>query len=150
VSLVDRVKGLRGPSREVDALIEIEVRRFEAYKVGLNDAQRAHWKPVGRNGEVHEGGSRYHAPEYTRSIDAGIAACQKFFPLGSGWNYTMAAAYGSFSIIPNDPESTGIHDPRCGHGYATVTWIPLAIVEALLLALENNLSHPDLSKGGEE
>lgn len=139
MTLLERVKELREPSREVDALIEVEIRRFEAYRVGLDDKQRAHWKPVGKRGEVEEGGTRYHAPEYTRSIDAAIWACQKLFPLGSGWNYTMAAAYGSFSIIPNDPESTGIHDPRCGHGYGLTTSIPIAVCIALLDALLHSL-----------
>jgi hypothetical protein len=74
---------------------------------------------------------------YSASIDASLALVGRCgFPLGQGkWNYTMAAAYGSFSIIPNDPNSTGIHDKRCGHAHGAPT-IPLAILIALLSALE--------------
>jgi hypothetical protein len=79
-----------GPSRALDALIEVEVRRWQAYAIGLNDEQRAHWKPVGTKGEVEEGGTRYHPPTYTFTIDAammlvpeGCAVRKEWLPAGS-------------------------------------------------------------------
>jgi hypothetical protein len=71
-ALIKMLEKATAPSRELDALIEVEHRRLEAYAVGLNDKQRAHWKPVGAKGEVEEGGTRYHSPTYTASIDAAL------------------------------------------------------------------------------
>jgi hypothetical protein len=78
----------------------------------------------------------WEAPTYTASVDAALALVERCgFPLGEGkWNYTMAAAYGSFSIMPNDPQSTGIHDKRGGHARGAPT-IPLSIIVALLSAI---------------
>jgi hypothetical protein len=70
--LIDRLEKAASGGRDLDALIEIEHRRFEAYAVGLNDEQRAHWRPVGTKGEVEEGGTRYHPPLYSFSIDAAL------------------------------------------------------------------------------
>ena len=75
-------------------------------------------------------------PRYTASVDAALALVERCgFPLGERkWNYTMAAAYGSFSIMPNDPQSAGIHDKRGGHARGAPT-IPLSIISALLSAI---------------
>lgn len=108
-ALIARVEGATGPDRNLDAQI---------CRAVLNSPQV----------------ERATCPAYTASIDSAIALVQKHFPLGSGWNYTMAAAYGRFSIIPNDGKSTGIHDKRCGHGNGST--IPLSILSALLKALQ--------------
>lgn len=70
--LIARLEKATSGDRLLDALIECEVRRFQAYAVGLNDNQRAHWKPVGTKGEVVDGPTRYHAPTYSLSIDAAM------------------------------------------------------------------------------
>ena len=95
------------------------------------------WEPTPDNPDPGSWHGVGFAPKFTASIDASLALVERCgFPLGQGkWNYTMAAAYGSFSIIPNDPNSTGIHDKRCGHAHGAPT-IPLAILIALLSAIE--------------
>lgn len=77
----------KGPSRDLDALIEIEVRRFQAYAAGLNDKQRAHWVVFGNKGEIEEGGCRYHAPTYSFSLDAAV----KLIPDGWEWQASNRA-----------------------------------------------------------
>lgn len=73
--LIERLEKATEGSREIDALIECEIRRFQACAVGLNDEQRSHWKPVGSKGEVidDQGFTRYHAPLYSQSMDAAIS-----------------------------------------------------------------------------
>jgi hypothetical protein len=77
ISLRDRVRAATGPDRGIDAICEIRLRRHQAYAVGLDDSSRAHWKPIGTAGEVHEGGTRYHAPLYSRSTDAGLVFLER-------------------------------------------------------------------------
>jgi len=79
--LIEQIENATEPNRALDALIEIEVRRWQAYEVGLNDKQRAYWKPVGTKGEVEEGGCRYHAPMYTFEIDKAL----ELVPAGWEW-----------------------------------------------------------------
>jgi hypothetical protein len=114
-SLVERVREATGPDRDIDQAIR------EAIDGKMMERQLL-WRETF---------------PYSASIDASLALVGRCgFPLGQGkWNYTMAAAYGSFSIIPNDPNSTGIHDKRCGHAHGAPT-IPLAILIALLSAIE--------------
>lgn len=81
-ALIERVEKADGPDLLLDALIEIEARRQTAYAAGLNDQTRAKWQPVGSSGEVESGGTRYHSPEYTRSIDAAVALIERVLP---GW-----------------------------------------------------------------
>lgn len=73
-SLIERLEKVAGGSRALDALIECEVRRFQAYAAGLTDEHRSHWKPVGDKGEVidDQGFTRYHAPLYSQSVDAAM------------------------------------------------------------------------------
>ncbi len=74
-------------------------------------------------------------PAFTDSTDAMLALIGVYFPLRLGaWNYTMAAAHGSFSIIPNDPGSYGVNDPRCGHAHGAPS-IPIAMAMAFVSAL---------------
>jgi hypothetical protein len=82
--LIEMVEKADSPNRMLDALIEVEVRRWEAYAVGLNDDQRAHWKPVGTKGEVIEGGTRYHSPSYTFEIDKAILLVPE------GWQWQVS------------------------------------------------------------
>lgn len=104
--LLTKLEHATSGDRTLDALIEVEVRRFEAYRVGLNDEQRAIWKPVGDKGEVEEGGSRYHSPAYTFSM----TEADRILP----WPYHPCATF-SMKVIQN-----GIHD----HHYCTAefTW----------------------------
>ena len=82
--LIEQIEKATGPNRALDALIEVEVRRWQAYDAGLNDEQRAHWKPVGTKGEVEEGGCRYHAPTYTFEIDKALELVPK------GWQWQVS------------------------------------------------------------
>lgn len=69
-------------TRYLDALLEIQLRRCQAYALGMSDQHRAHWKPIGAAGEVHDGHVRYHPPLYSQSYDAAM----KLMPAGWFWN----------------------------------------------------------------
>lgn len=98
MTLIETIAEAKEPNRILDALIEAEVRRWEAYAVWLNDKQRAHWKPVGKRGEVEEGGTRYHAPMYTFEIDAAL----RLIPEGMDWRVdTMTGRPGAVVCVPN-------------------------------------------------
>lgn len=87
LALIQQIEAAEAPTRILDALIEVEVRRWQAYAIGLSDEQRAHWKPVGTRGEVEEGGTRYHAPMYTFEIDAAL----RLVPQGWQWQVSNRA-----------------------------------------------------------
>lgn len=72
--LADWLAKLTAPSRMMDALIECEKRRWDAHALGLGDAVRSHWRPIGSRGEVidHQDITRYHSPTYTFTIDSSI------------------------------------------------------------------------------
>lgn len=74
-SLIAKLEAATGPSRELDALIECEYRKMEAYALGLNDKQRSHWKPIGAKGEVVDDQriARYHSLMYTFNTDAALS-----------------------------------------------------------------------------
>lgn len=80
--LARRVSELQGPSREVDALIEVELRRLQAYAVGLNDSTRAKWQahPSGKVGDTH---TTYVAPRFTASLDAAMTLVPE------GWMWSV-------------------------------------------------------------
>jgi hypothetical protein len=84
MDLIEAIEKAEGPGRMLDALIEVEVRRWQAYEAGLNDDQRAHWKPVGTKGEVEEGGCRYHSPTYTFEIDRALLL------VPGGWQWQVS------------------------------------------------------------
>lgn len=69
--LAERIEGAEGPSRELDALIEVERRKRAAFEAGLDDRARAHWRPDAF-GYVESQGTRYPSPAYTASIDAAM------------------------------------------------------------------------------
>ena len=86
MNLIEAIERAKEPSRSLDALIEVEVRRWQAYEAGLNDKQRAHWKPVGDKGEVicTQGITRYHPPIYTFEIDKALLLVPE------GWEWLVS------------------------------------------------------------
>lgn len=72
IELAERVEAATGPDRELDALIEVELRRLAAYAAGLNDSNRAQWR-ASATGGVHDPHTVYTAPRYTASIDAAMS-----------------------------------------------------------------------------
>lgn len=74
MTLLSRLEAATGADRNLDALIECEVRKLQAYALGLSDKVRSHWHPIGDKGEVicTQGITRYHAPMYSFSIDAAM------------------------------------------------------------------------------
>src|ERR1700753_1864015 len=103
--LIGEIEKADEPNRTLDARIELEVRRWEAYAIGLNDEQRAQWKPVGTKGEVEEGGTRYHSPTYAFHVDEAL----KLIPKGSGMNLQgngncwYAVVHGQYSAACRTP-----------------------------------------------
>lgn len=132
--LIERVEALDGPDREVDALVEIELRRQQAYQVGLNDEQRAKWRPVGGKGEVEEGGARYHSPVYTASLDAAVALVDRALPgswylIGKGKTRATEPLYGAQIMFGSDEViGEGEHDASPS----------IALVLATLKAMEKS------------
>jgi hypothetical protein len=97
--IIERVEKAGGQSRELDALIECEVRRLQAYAVGLSDETRAHWNPIGSKGEVidNQGLCRYQSPAYTSSIDTALTL------LPEGWEWELSWIYGRACAKLGDP-----------------------------------------------
>lgn len=79
--LIERCKAATGPDRHLDALIEVEARRHEAYRVGLDDNTRAYWRAT-IDGNVYDTGTSYMSPHYTASVDATLALVERCLP---GW-----------------------------------------------------------------
>lgn len=121
--LLEMLEDATSGGRNLDALIEVEHRRFEAYAVGLNDKQRAHWRPVGAKGDVEEGGARYHPPMYSFNIDDALRL------LPEGWKAILYTETGTAELY--DPRLK----PRKGIlERAQAATVPLAICAAALRA----------------
>lgn len=90
--LIEKLEVATKPSRELDALVECELRRLQAYEVGLSDSLRAHWRLIGARGEVIDGQelTRYHVPEYSSLVDAALT----LIPRGHRW-YVADGDYSS-------------------------------------------------------
>lgn len=103
--LTERLEKAKSGGRDLDALIEIEHRRFQAYEVGLTDKQRAHWRPVGNKGEVEEGGTRYHPPLYSFNIDDAL----RLVP--DGWQAILYTENGTAELYAtNMKKRAGIRE----------------------------------------
>lgn len=119
-ALVERLRAATGASRELDALIEVEARRQDAYRAGLNDEQRAKWRS-GTNGVVTDGSTTYFSYTFTASVDAALALVERCLP-GSDWKIERLSEQ-EFGASVNE-----------FMGYAAPT-APLALLIALLTAL---------------
>jgi hypothetical protein len=124
-SLLERVKAAKRKDRELDALIEVQARRFEAYAVGLTDDTRAKWRAA-PNGLVSDPDAMYYAPIFTASTDAAVELVERLYP-------------GEGIVL----ETHGIN--RAGIGQsgkhpATGATAPMAILASLLTSLKEN--HP--------
>jgi len=130
-ALLERVRKASGADRFIDALIEAEGRRQEAYRVGLDDGTRAHWKAT-IDGDVFDTSTAYAAPRFTSSIDAAVDLVGRCFRHAAQIDIqvSVGAAFHSCSIQLVE----------------TGDWISaeqlrspaLAVVAALLLALQSN------------
>ena len=69
--LIERIEAAQSPCRELDARIEVEKRRLDAYAAGLSDKTRAQWRWM-RNGGVFDTHTEYSAPKYTGDISAAL------------------------------------------------------------------------------
>lgn len=91
-TLLERVRAATGPDREIDGMIEVEARRQQAYRVGLNDEQRAHWATT-IEGVVYDNATRYNASPYTASVDAILALIERELP-GCRWGVSCHSFRG--------------------------------------------------------
>lgn len=132
-SLIERIEAATEGSRELDGLIECEVRRWQAYKAGLNDAQRSHWKPVGTKGEVidEQGFTRYHPPTYSFSIDAALTL------LPEGLEFEFTNLYGVAAV------GMGINTESPCYARREDGNITLALLAAVLRARQTDNSHDE-------
>lgn len=103
--LIDKIENAPSPNRLLDAMIECELRRFQAYDAGLNDKQRADWKPIGAKGEVQDGPTRYHAPAYTFQVDAAL----RLLPVGFYWRGGKCGVSSEALVCP---DHNGEHGER--------------------------------------
>lgn len=121
--LIEKLQKAKSGGRDLDALVEIEHRRFEAYAVGLNDKQRAHWKPVGNAGEVEEGGTRYHPPLYSFNVDDALRLVPE------GWQAILYTENGTAELYDATlAKRKGVRER------AAAATLPLAICAAALRA----------------
>lgn len=124
--LLERVKAATGPDRELDGAIEVMARRFDAYRAGLDDTTRAHWKHNGST--VYDGNTGYVAANFTASIDAALALVERCLP---GWMVAMG------TCGENNMPWACITEPDepCRDFASDGVDIPNAILSALLQAL---------------
>lgn len=102
MDLFEKIETAPAPNRLLDAMIECELRRFQAYDAGLDDKMRAKWKPIGVKGEVQDATTRYHAPEYTFALDCAL----RLLPPGFWWRGGTCHVSSEAIVCPdhNDPE----------------------------------------------
>ncbi|KAB2708294.1 hypothetical protein [Brucella intermedia] len=77
--LITRLSKLEGPDREVDAQIEVAVRRIEAARSGLAEEYWANWQ-ASPDGTVYDPHTRYSSNPFTASVDAVIALARRLYP----------------------------------------------------------------------
>lgn len=139
--LIEMIESAASGGRNLDALIEVEVRRWQAYEVGLNDKQRAHWKPIGNKGEIicTQGITRYHPPLYSFNIDAAA----ELVPEGKAWTLgqNVHHLYWQASINATDDDGAPF---SLGCSNATKT-AALALCAAALRARAPSVTRPHLS-----
>lgn len=156
-ALLKRVRGLKGPDREVDAIIETQL----AFPYLWTRDQEGYWQ-VNRHGTVLNpvwvvASPIDFAPRYTASLDAIVGLVKRELP---GWTYRVAECSVSDDawVVPdfNHPERgarflTELADP-CG-GDPAEYWLArtdidrrpagnpaLALCEAFLSALATKLA----------
>lgn len=139
--LLVMVKSATGPDREIDGLVEVEARRHEAYRVGLNDVQRAYWQTT-PDGMVYDNATRYYAPKHSESIDAALALTERVLP---GWAWSIHKIEGAPSRAPTKDCEADLWVPAVKD--ADIVWDgprrfrsdgatpPLALLSATLQAL---------------
>lgn len=134
--LIERVRNASGPDRELDALIEVEARRLDAYRVGLDDNTRAHWKAT-IDGDVFDTGTSYAAPHVTASLDAIIALTEKRLP-GVWYFIAKGRARPDEPLFAVRLIEEGDTDGENGLSEAEHETLPLALTLAFLLAIQEN------------
>ncbi len=77
-TLITRLSKLDAPDREVDAEIEVAVRRIEAARSGLAEEYWANWQ-ASPDGTVYDPHTRYSSQPFTASVDAVIALAKRVF-----------------------------------------------------------------------
>ena len=85
--LITRLSKLDAPDREVDAEIEVAVRRIEAARSGLAEEYWANWQ-ASPDGTVYDPHTRYSSNPFTASVDAVIALAARVLP-GWYWGITQ-------------------------------------------------------------
>ena len=77
-ALVSVLSNLKEGSRHMDGRIEVELRRIEAYRVGLDDSGRAQWQNNGST--VYDADAKYEAAAVTSSVDQALILCERLLP----------------------------------------------------------------------
>jgi hypothetical protein len=144
IDLIDKIEKATRPDRILDALIEVELRRWQAYDAGLNDKTRATWQPIGTRGEVicGQGLTRYHAPTYTFEMDKAALLVPEGFCFDMQSVLRGTAIFDKSKAWAQVEEISGpiIENSAC----AT---LPLAICAAALRAQSSRVSRPHQTSG---
>lgn len=95
--LVERVRGLTGPDREVDCRIaytlDYEVESMPASFRSYCDVHDLNWGEIARHANSHQSILRHSLPRFTASIDAALALAERVLP---GWQVNLST-YGPFA-----------------------------------------------------
>jgi hypothetical protein len=98
-SLIERLSVAEVGSRELDAHVEVAVRRVEASRVLPNPATWAKWEPC-RDGYVQDPHTRYASNPVTTSLDAALALAERVLP-GWAWEIRTDLAGASVQAAPS-------------------------------------------------
>jgi len=98
--LITRLSKLDAPDREVDAQIEVAVRRIEAARSGLAEEYWANWQ-ASPDGTVYDPHTRYSSQPFTASVDAAIALAERVLP---GWGWLTQNCGSPKAIVVKDDD----------------------------------------------
>lgn len=101
-------------SRELDARVEVAVRRFEAAASGLRKEHWAKWEPC-NDGYVQDPHTRYQSRPVTTDLSAAVALCERVLP---GWQWQIEsngaipiASIGPINAVGSDGCVSESHCP---------------------------------------
>lgn len=77
--LIERLETAEAGSRELDAMVEVAVRRVEAARTGLKREHWAKWRHSAP-GLVGDGHTQYASAPVTTSLDAALALAERVLP----------------------------------------------------------------------
>ncbi|MBA8846213.1 hypothetical protein FHW02_004303 [Ochrobactrum sp. RH1CCR137] len=140
--LITRLSKLDAPDREVDAQIEVAVRRIEAARSGLAEEYWANWQ-ASLDGTVYDPHTRYPSNHFTASVDAAIALAERVLPfthLVSTYHDDMASSV-KIHCCPEGLSGEWKFDVKGDHERLAIAYC-IAILRAIALLRAKEASKP--------